>query len=99
MLSPSDWIVCMVVRVGDGSKDEINLVHELRPAEGKMQPRSRVEDDDSAIGIMGAWVGKRHPTDAMQRFGWLVRSGRKTRNRWLPKAVLLATGIFFAVGA
>jgi hypothetical protein len=68
MLSARDRIVRTVVRVGNGPEDELGLAHELRAAEGKVQKRARVEDDDATIGITGAWRIERHPMEASGTF-------------------------------
>jgi hypothetical protein len=81
MLSARDRIVRTVVRVGNGPEDELGLAHELRAAEGKVQKRARVEDDDAAIGVTGAWVVERHPKDATRCLGWDARSTPRTNAR------------------
>lgn len=74
MLALRDRIVCTVVRVGDGPENEIDLIHELGPPEGKVQASARVEYDDAAVRVTGAWVIDWHPRQAKPRLGRETRS-------------------------
>jgi hypothetical protein len=49
-----------VIGVGYGPEDEVDLVHEVGPAEGQMEARARVEDYAAAFGVRRARVVVRH---------------------------------------
>ena len=69
MLAFRDQIVCTMVRVSNGPENEVDLIHELGSAEGKVQPGAGVEYDDAAVWVTGAWVVEWHPRQARPRVG------------------------------
>jgi hypothetical protein len=54
MLAPGYGIVRAMVWMGDGSEDEVDLIHEVGPAERQVQARAGVEHDDATVGVPGA---------------------------------------------
>ncbi len=60
VLAAGERVGCAVIGVGYGPEDEVDLVHEVGPAEGQMEARTGVEDYAAAFGIGCARVVVRH---------------------------------------
>ncbi|MGH2904919.1 MAG: hypothetical protein ACRDK7_15255 [Solirubrobacteraceae bacterium] len=76
VLATRNTIIDAVIRMGHGAEDQVDLVHELGPAERKMKPRAGVEHNDTPIWIEGAGVIKCHPEQHTRRLGRFSRIGR-----------------------
>jgi hypothetical protein len=62
----SAWyrIVLAMIGIPDYPEHQLNLVHELRTAEGQVQSRPGVEDDFPTVGIEYGWSRPMHRRDA-----------------------------------
>ncbi len=56
MLAAGDWVVRTVIWMRDGPKDEIGLVHEVRPSEREMKAGARVKQT-TRLGCSGVVLG------------------------------------------
>jgi hypothetical protein len=61
VLTARKRVECSMIGVGYGPEDEVNLVHEVGPAECQMQARAGVEDYVTAFGVSCARVVMCHP--------------------------------------
>ncbi|HEV3094046.1 MAG TPA: hypothetical protein VGY30_05970 [Solirubrobacteraceae bacterium] len=60
MLASWYGIVRSVVWMGDGSENQVNLIHEVGAAERQMQARAGVEHDNATVRILCAGVVVSH---------------------------------------